>query len=112
MKPPKIIHIQNGPRNFIRFDGKPRMIIEVWKFSHPDDLLAAVEKTQNDLALMEMPYVGAATEWNGMQHLLVATQFPDGIPTAATQKEADELARIMRRLADWYRYQVLKADQN
>jgi hypothetical protein len=112
MKTPKIVHIRNGKRNFIRYTGKPRMVIEVYAFNNADELIAAAVKLEKELGQMKMPYLGAQTEWNGKQHLLVATQFTDEFPTAKIQKDADELARKMRYIADWYRYQVLKADQN
>ncbi|MDA3943707.1 MAG: hypothetical protein PF694_09240 [Bacteroidetes bacterium] len=112
MKPPKIIHLQNGKRNYIRFGGKPRMIISVFEFKTMEELEAASEKTAQELDAVGMPYLGSATEWNDRVYLLVATQFPDGAPTSSDQKEADALAHTMRYLADWYRYQVLKAQSN
>lgn len=109
---PKKLHFKNGQRNYIRYDGKPKMVIEVFSFTSMDLLKEASVKTSHELSRFGMPFLGSVTEWNGIFHLLVATQFIDQAPELTTQHEADKMARIMRKIADWYRYTVLNAQAN
>ncbi len=108
----KKVHFAVGTRHFIRFDGKIKMIIEVFSYKSIEEMKISSDKITADMAVVGMPFLGAMTEWDGIFHLLVATQFPEGIPDISSQKKADAYARTMRKLADWYRYVVLKAQAN
>ena len=108
----KKVHFAVGTRHFIRFDGKLKMIIEVFAYKSAEEMKISSDKITADMAALELPFLASMTAWDGLFHLLVATQFPDGVPEISTQKKADQYARTMRKLADWYRYVVLKAQAN
>jgi hypothetical protein len=100
-----------GSRSFIEYNGKPRMIIEVFEIDTSDDIITVMAEKGNEMKLQNLPYFGAATSWNGKYYLLVSTSILDALPPS-TKQYTDHMARVMRRLADWYRYTILKAQAN
>jgi hypothetical protein len=104
---PKKEYYQEGTRSFIRFNGKPRIIVEVFKFTDREDAIKKAEKVEIEMRVLGMPFFGAETSDDKFVYLLVANQFPDGVPEVKTQQEVNKLARLMSRLADWFYYAVL-----
>jgi hypothetical protein len=111
-KEPKKVFFTQGDRKFIRFSGKQKMLIEVFSYSSTTLMEMDITTKEQELSARGLPFYGTATSWDGVFHLLVAIEFPEGVPASATQKKADNTARIMRKLADWYRYTVLNAQAN
>lgn len=104
---PKKLHFHISGREFVFFNGTPKMIIEVMSFDDQSSLLYAIDAYKNNTM-----FFGSSTEWDGKYYLLVAIEFPDGPPQLDTQTKAYKMARVMRRLADWYRYTVLASKSN
>jgi len=108
---PKKEFYQEGSRSFIRFNGNPRMIIEIFKYVDREDAIKKAELFEIELRDIGLPFLGAETSDDKFTYLLVATQFPDGVPEIKTQQLANKMARVMSRMADWYYYTVLQADR-
>ena len=104
---PKKLYFTIGGRNFIYYSGKPRLIVEVLAF---DDEASMLEASKSYSSLN--PFLGSSTMWLDKYYLLIVIEFPDGHPGLYSQSDANRMARVMRRLADWYRYVVLAKAQN
>jgi hypothetical protein len=106
MKPPKLIHIRNGKRNFIRFSGKPRMIIEVLQFDSATELDHALSNISSDIKDLEMIAFNASKVFQDKHYLFYVTQYTDGY-------QPDDENKILRNLnyaVDWYIHQCIKLD--
>ena len=60
-----------------------------------------------DLKKAGLPNYGSSASWNGKYYLLIATNFIDEVPTTIEQYSF-HMTRVMQKLADWYKYTVLK----
>ncbi|MFZ4463079.1 MAG: hypothetical protein ACOYN5_04490 [Bacteroidales bacterium] len=110
-KEPKKRFYTEGKRSFIDYNGKPSMLIEVFEFNNQDDAMSCTDKKTVELESQGIPVYMSLTTWNSMIYLLIAIEIHEDIQ-AANQKHADKMARVMRKLADWYRYTVLLAQSN
>jgi hypothetical protein len=105
MKPPKLIHIRNGKRNFIRFGGKPKMIIEVWQFDNREDMFEAIETTQDEMNRIGLDLY-YKFDYQDAYYLFVVTQFLNENDARKLLKIDDTLIYI----ANWYIHQCIKLD--
>lgn len=105
MKPPKLIHIRNGQRNFIRFSGKPRMIVEVWQFDTQEEIHKATADTEAEFEKLDIGF-HFSPAYMDTYYLFVATQFPDGYDPDKASKIDDNIEYI----EDWYLHQCLRKD--
>jgi hypothetical protein len=110
MEQKKTFFQENG-KDFIRYEGKPRMIIRIQSFETDRLMMLSADAILKDLQLNGFPFIASTTFWNGSYHLLYVLQFTDGLPPS-NEGDATRLAKIMRRLADWYRFTVLMAQSN
>ena len=112
-KTPTFLNLTNKKaapdREFILHTGHPAFLAEVISFETEAE---TVEFGKNFMDLCEQnkaPCLGSRSRkpWNGKHFFFAAIAIYEGIEV--TEKEADRLARITRRMADWYLYNVLGA---
>lgn len=105
-KPPRFLHMQSRgvslTREFVVHTRYPAWLAEVFKFdTQPEAIAFEGECIQNEIN------IGGRTYHDGKTYVLaVIAEFEQYQGT--TQKDANKLARIARRMADWYLYVVLK----
>ncbi|MDD4375087.1 MAG: hypothetical protein PHG67_14340 [Bacteroidales bacterium] len=104
MPVPKLIHIQNGERNFIRFGGKPRLLIEVFQHKAYDGISDSMQEVYDDFERLEVPSVIHHEELDGYFFLFIITQFPEGIKPGFE----DRMRRNLEFSAKWYLHQCFR----
>lgn len=105
-KPPRFLHMQNRgvslTREFVVHTRYPAWLAEVFKFSTQAEAIAFEGECIENGAT-----IGGRTYHDGKTYVLVVTNEFEKYQ-GTTQKDADKLARLARRMADWYLYVVLK----
>lgn len=114
-EPPTFLALQNERaatgRRFILHTKRPAYLAEVYEFTSEEDcekfgldFFEACEK-------VGAPCLGSVSRkpWNGKHFYFAVISIYEGIEP--TQKEADRLARITRRMADWYLYNILNENE-
>lgn len=110
-KPPKFLSLNNEAaapgRKFILHTGSPAFLAEVFSFDTEQE---TIDYGNQFMALCEKqgaPCLGSKSRkpWNGKHYFFAVISIYEGF--TYDQKTADRLARITRRMADWYMYNVL-----
>jgi len=106
MKLPKFLIAENpmakSHREFVLHTQQPRMLIEVF------DITGFTQK--EEIELKKKFNVGGTTEVNGLYFLLTPAIYFENI-TTPTQNDADSLAGLMRRAADWWHAYIKFEDE-
>lgn len=115
---PKFLHLANNKaaegREFILHTGRPAWLAEVFKF----DTEAEIVKFGQDIMSSDLTNVIASRSrkpWNGKLYFFLVIDIFNAKLYAdfeATQAETDRVARIARRMSDWYLFNVLKDDKD
>jgi len=116
---PRFLYVSNmlaAPgREFVVFTGHPSWIAEVFPFDTVEDAIIF----EGEFMLLQdekgITPVGARTTWHNKHYVLAVLNIFTPLPQAtgeALQKSADNLARTARRMADWYRYNILKSKED
>lgn len=87
--------------------GKPSFLAEVNSFNNENELKQYGEQVLAACEAAKFPFVGSTSRkpWNGKYYYFYVVRFFEVL--APGQKETDKLARVARRMADWYLYNVL-----
>lgn len=90
-------------REFIVHTRAPAWLAEVHTFNNLPDALEAETSFQADADAKELPALGCrTTTFEGEIAVIFVIKLFETFEKS--QKETDRIARILRRMADWYRY--------
>jgi hypothetical protein len=108
---PKLIHIQNGQRNYIRFSGKPAMLIEVFEFAEESKLLSSVDKLAEDFFKIKFPLLKLFFKATDSYLLFVATHIDDDLSSLSNKdfffNHEPKYIKTLEYAASWYLHQCL-----
>ena len=109
---PKFLHLANGRaapgREFILHTGRPAWLAEVFQFDTEEEIIDFGKQIMG----AESPALLASRSrkpWNGKHYFFLVLALYENFE--ATQAESDRVARIARRMADWYLFNVLKQSE-
>lgn len=94
--------------DYILHTGRPAFLAQVYKFDSEEQ---RAEFGANYMAQCEaagVPCLGSQSRkpWNNAHYFFAVISIFEGIEP--TEKQANKLARLTRRMADWYLYNVLQ----
>jgi hypothetical protein len=92
-----------GSGLFVLHTRKPRMLIKVLDFDSDDEIAIMEEKKQIS--------IGGSLEYGDKYFLFSLVEVYDEIDNEA-QKTANDLAKLMRRAADWFEAYLKFEDKN
>lgn len=110
-KTPAFLNFRNEKaapgREFILSTRKPAFLAEVYSFNSEAEV---VEFGQQFMQLCEdarAPCIGSRSRkpWKGKHYFFAAIEIYE--PVEFTQPVVDKLAKVARRMADWYLYNIL-----
>lgn len=95
-------------RAFILHTGRPAFLAEVYIFETETEIIEFGKSFFETCEAAAAPCLGSRSRkpWNGKHYYFAVIAIFEGFEK--TQKEADRLSRLTRRMADWYLYNVLK----
>lgn len=96
-----------GARSFIRYEKKPRLIIEIFKFEVQTDANKFVIESKNGTNAEGIAYLDSIIYLNNSWYLLQVIDLPDGPIEIEDYDTIKKVTRILDRLANWYRYTIL-----
>jgi len=107
---PKFYHCTNQPaapgKDFMLFAGQPAFFCQVVKTNSLPEALEIETAHQARCDEANAPYIGSRTTHNGKYYSLLA------IAIFEPATNADKIARIARKMADWYLYNILMKGDN
>lgn len=111
-KLPKFLHLANTKaaegREFILHTGRPAWLAEVFKFDTEEQIIEFGKEITEKAYEPGAPALIASRSrkpWNGKHYFFLIIALYENYEN--TQTEADRVARIARRMADWYLFNVL-----
>jgi hypothetical protein len=112
-KTPTFLNFKNQKaapgREFILHTGRPAFLAEVYGFTTEAEIIDFGKEFMQLCEKNKAPCFGSRSRkpWNGKHYYFAVVAIYEGVEF--TQAEADRLARICRRMADWYLYNVLQS---
>ena len=109
---PTFLHLANRKadpgREFILHTGSPAWLAEVHIFDSEEQIVEFGKQFMEQCELNKAPCLGSRSrkQWNRKHYFFAVVALYGSFE--ATHAEADRIARITRRMADWYLYNVLK----
>jgi hypothetical protein len=96
-------------RAFVLHTGRTAFLAEVYNFETENEVIEFGKEFMEQCKIAGAPCLGSRSRkpWNGRHYFFAVIAIFEGFES--TQKEADRLARLTRRMADWYLYNVLKS---
>jgi hypothetical protein len=100
---PKLIHIQNGQRNYIRFSGKPAMLIEVFETDSSLKSHRSIESLKRDFTIAFMPFMHCKISYNQKELSFVIIHITDEYSAL----NSDKYKKNLEYAASWYLHQCM-----
>ncbi|MBV5334195.1 MAG: hypothetical protein JZU49_00125 [Sulfuricurvum sp.] len=113
---PKFLHLANGRaapgREFILHTSRPAWLAEVFQFDNEEQIIEfGRELTEKAYKPGAPTFIASRSRkpWNGKHYFFAVIALYENFDSSQT--EADRVARIARRMADWYLFNVLKQSE-
>ena len=107
---PKFYHCTNKQaapgKDFMLFAGEPAFFCEVIESDNLPEALETEAAYQARAEAANMPAIGSRTFHKGKYYSLLA------IAVFEPVQNADHIARVARKMADWYLYNILMKGEN